>query len=89
MKPTGALLIIVGVLLGLYAFNMNVSVEGVNIFQRVNNMGLMEDRRNLLDIAETIALSGVVFLGFGVIAERLTGLTPKAVPAAKEERENL
>ena len=69
MKLTGVLLILVGVIVALYALNMNVTVEGANLFQRINNTGLMADRSNILGIAETLFLAGVVFFGFGAMAD--------------------
>lgn len=82
MKKIGIVLIIVGMLWATIAFNMSTSVDtGGETFgagqysievpkMRVNNLGLMEDRRNHLMFAGLTILVGVMLLGFGTVSER-------------------
>lgn len=77
MKKIGLLLIVVSAIWGAIAFNMptTVTTEGQRIGSgqysiyvpsvTVNNIGLMEQRRNHLLIAGFIAISGVVLFGLG------------------------
>lgn len=59
MKLTGILLVILGVLLVFFALDMDVSV-GTAFGQRVNNIGLMNDRQNILIISATLFIAGVI-----------------------------
>lgn len=82
MRGTGIVLIIVGIIWALIAFNMNVTVTTESRFYSgaysshyeppvtVNNIGLMEDRRNHLMFAGLTILAGVVLIGFGSLPER-------------------
>jgi hypothetical protein len=68
MRTAGVFALIFGVLLGVVALNMDTSVAtkaqtvaGVEIpSQRVNNLGLMDDRRNLLLVAGVMVIAGVI-----------------------------
>lgn len=59
MKLTGIFLIVLGFLLGVFALDMDVSV-GTAFGQRVNNIGLMNDRQNTLMIAATLFIAGII-----------------------------
>lgn len=67
MKALGALLLVLGILLGAVALNMDTSVAteaqtigGVSIPSvRVNNLGLMDERRNYLLVSGLLILLGV------------------------------
>lgn len=81
MRKIGIVLVIVGMLWAIIAFNMSTSVDtGGETFgagqysievpkMRVNNLGLMEDRRNHLMFAGLTILVGVMLLGFGTVSE--------------------
>lgn len=63
MKITGILLIILAVLLGVFALDMDVSV-GTAFGQRVNNIGLMNDRQNILLVSATFFIAGIILCAF-------------------------
>jgi len=75
MRTTGAVLLVVGLLLGVVALNMDTSVAteaqsvgGITIPSvRVNNLGLMDERRNYLIVASVIAVVGVLLVAAGAI----------------------
>lgn len=81
MKFSGILMVVFGVIWGLVAFNMDVSVttEAKTLADEtyavhvpsvaVNNVGLMDERRNHLMGAGVVFIAGVVLLGFGVVAQ--------------------
>jgi hypothetical protein len=81
VKKVGILLIIVGTLWATIAFNMSTSVNaGGETFgsgeysikvpqMKVNNLGLMEDRRNHLMFSGLTILIGVVLFGFGSMSD--------------------
>jgi len=70
MKQLGALLIIIGIIWGLVAFNMDTTVQtesmsigGMYIPSRsVNNIGKMDERRNHLIAAGLVLLIGVILV---------------------------
>ncbi|MDD2541936.1 MAG: hypothetical protein PHH28_12960 [Desulfuromonadaceae bacterium] len=79
MKTIGIALLVVGCILGIYAFQMETTVTtegkdfgyGISIpSMTVNNLGLMEDRRNKLMIAGVLVLVGAIFTAFGSKTER-------------------
>jgi len=88
MKKIGILLIIIGTLWAAMAFNMSTSVNAggetygsgeysIKVPQmRVNNLGLMEERRNHLMFSGLTILIGVMLLGFGTVSEN------RNIPAA-------
>jgi hypothetical protein len=66
MQKVGISLLVIGVLLGLFALNMDTSVatEGRYGFpERVVNISLMEQRRTLLMLAGLAVLIGAIFTG--------------------------
>jgi len=60
MRVVGAILLGLGIIIGLAAFNKDVSVD--TPYGRVNNMGLMDDRRNYLMAAGVCAIVGAIFI---------------------------
>lgn len=80
MKILGAALVIVGLAWALIAFNMSTTVEaggeriGSGAFTvdiprvTVNNLGLMERRRNHLMMAAVTILAGIILFGFGTVS---------------------
>ncbi|MEI6746836.1 MAG: hypothetical protein WCL34_12810 [Methylococcaceae bacterium] len=60
MKKIGIALISLGIFCAILAFNMNVSVG------TIYNIGLLNDRQNILFISGIIFLAGVILLGFGL-----------------------
>lgn len=83
MKISAIILIALGLLWGLIAFNMEVTVQGAAFTaNRIYNEGLMEQRRIHLGIAETLSLAGVILLGFAVLGNKVEGRGAKgALPA--------
>jgi hypothetical protein len=81
MKGTGILLIIIGAIWTIIAFNMNTTVEsggekiGSGAYSieipkmKVNNLGLMDERRNHLMFAGLTIVVGVILFGFGALSE--------------------
>lgn len=77
LRNVGVFLFILGAVWVSLAFNMDTTVlvegktygEGAFAFtspsQRVNNLGLMNDRQNHLMIAGIVLLAGIVLIGFG------------------------
>ena len=70
MKVIGIVLVVAGILLAIFAFNMNVTVstDSVSIggsyipSQQVNNAGLMSERQNYLLVAGVLFLAGLVLM---------------------------
>lgn len=108
MKGVGILLLVVGAIWALVAFNMDTTVtseaqrygSGEFAFEvpsvTVNNLGLMETRRNHLMFSGLTMLAGVVLIGFGSISRKAepdaAGLVPcpfcaeRILPAARKCR---
>lgn len=92
MKAFGVLLVIAGLVWGLIAFNMDTTVttesETVgsgeySIYmpsQTVNNLGLMETRRNHLMFSGLTILVGVLLFGFGSISTKSSEDNPSLKP---------
>jgi len=76
MKTMGIILVTVAILYGLIAFNLEVAVSGSSVFERINNSGLMDARRNHLSVAEAIGLAGVILIGIGAVLEKLETFRP-------------
>lgn len=68
MKVLGIFLVVVGLLWAIVASNMDVTV-GTG-YGAVNNIGLMDVRRNNLLFAGLAVLVGAVFIGFGFISQQ-------------------
>ena len=64
MKISGILLVILGIILGIMAATMDVSVEGSYKTERIINLGLMNDRSNLSIGAGVTFISGILLIGF-------------------------
>ena len=69
MKKAGVLLIALGIFSVFLAFNMDV-VIGTSY-----NIGLLNERQNIVYLSGVLFLAGIMLFGFGVVA--------------KEESENL
>ena len=91
MRPLGLVLIAIGAIGLLIAFNMNTTVEvrtprtigdyTFNETERVHNIGLMDERRNWLIVSGLVLVAGVLFFGFGALSEQghmpVCGNTPQ------------
>jgi hypothetical protein len=69
MKTIGIILLSIGIILGIYALTMDVSVKvdypGGNPYglpDRVNNLGLMNDRQNYSIFAGVLSIIGIVLV---------------------------
>jgi len=64
MKSLGGLMLVIGIILGIYALNMDTTVDsplfGGNF--RVNNLGLMNEKTNYLIFSGILSLVGVLLL---------------------------
>jgi hypothetical protein len=84
MKRFGVLLIIIGIIWGLVAFNMDTTVQtesmsigGMYIPSRsVNNLGKMDERRNHLIAAGLALLIGVILLSSNQSKQKEESTTP-------------
>jgi hypothetical protein len=54
------ILLIVGIVLGVYAFFMDTSVSVSGFSQRINNIGLMADKQNYLVVAGILIIAGAI-----------------------------
>ena len=63
MKILGIFLIIIGIICGYTALNMDTSVE-TSFGHRVNNLGLMNQQTNFLIGAGITFISGIILIGF-------------------------
>ena len=96
MKGFGIFLVVAGLMWALIAFNMNTTVTSES--QRfgsgeyaidvpavtVNNLGLMETRRNHLMFSGLTILAGVVLIGFGSISSQPKTDGLRACPSCAE-----
>jgi hypothetical protein len=75
MKRFGLILMVLGLAGGVYAFSMDTSVASGSysnyVPDRVNNIGLMDDRRNYLYASGLAILIGVILFGFGSVQQKL------------------
>ena len=72
MKAFGVICTFFGIVLLVIAFNVDVSLEvpgdgAYGLPRRVNNIGLMDQRRNYMILAGLLTLCGVIFIGFGSV----------------------
>ncbi len=100
MKPLGLLLVVLGLVGGAFAFQMDTSVKtggetiGSGSYsitipeKRVNNLGLMDDRRNYLYASGLSILIGVLLFGFGSIQQSALGPSAYATKA-RESAESI
>lgn len=90
-KNIGWLILIFGICLGVYALNIDVSVEyshtsyatGKLESGRVNNIGLMDDKRNYLIVAGFLCVIGVV-----IITTASKTQTKEPTQAFEQKKEN-
>lgn len=92
MKTFGVILVVIGLVWAVIAFNMSTTVEvggeriGSGVYSievprgQVNNFGLMEQRRNQLMMAGVTIIAGVILFGFGAQSEE------RVVVPAEESR---
>jgi hypothetical protein len=87
MKIFGWVALTIGLMLGVYALTMDVSVAvaaknyGYGIetpAMSVNNMGLMAQRQNYLIFSGILSVVGAILIGFGAMAPK-----PPARPVAE------
>lgn len=91
MKGLGIALLLVGLVVGLFAMTMDVSVSteaqtigGVEMpSQRVNNLGLMDERRNYLIIAGFLMTGGLVLTVLGYQRGDIGTAQPVPAPLRK------
>lgn len=74
MKGFGALLAFLGGVILVVAFSMDTTLAvpgggSYGIPDRVNNIGLMDQRRNYMIVAGLVILCGVMLIGFGSVAK--------------------
>lgn len=82
MRSVGTLLIILGIAVSLYGFFMDTSVSaGVD---RVNNLGLMNERQIILFVGGVMCIMGSIFLSAAHIADSVQN-----APKVSEAKPNL
>ena len=87
LKVFGVLLLVIACISGLRFLSMDTSVavehqvNGWTQVERVNNLGLMDDRRNWLIISGFTALIGALFFGLGFLVEKRPVSTGEALDA--------
>lgn len=77
MKKFGIVLIFIGSLWAIWAFNMKTTINTGSQFvgsiyipdTTVNNIGLMDERRTHLMMASVLIIVGVILYGFGSITQ--------------------
>ena len=101
MKILGLLILLVGIVWAGIAFNLNTTVEGGGqtfgsgeySFQTpkvtVNNLGLMEARRNQLMFSGLAVLIGALFVGFGSLTSNSSIASPEAFLCPKCSSKNV
>lgn len=98
MKDIGAILLIVGIGLGVYAMTMETSVKvdypmgnRFGMPERVNNIGLMNNKQNYLMIAGALSVIGILLIITGkkpnekVTTETNTKKCPQCAEEVKAE----
>lgn len=71
MKAIGVIALVIGILVTIVAFNMDATVA-TDFGGRVNNIGLMDQRRNFIIVGSLIVIVGVLFTGFASMGNRGT-----------------
>jgi hypothetical protein len=91
MRRLGLLLIVVGLIWGIVAFNMSTSVKvggsgkySSYVPEEVHNIGLMDQRRNQIFISAVLIICGVILFGFGTVSE-----SKKTIPVSAESSSEL
>lgn len=64
MKIIGLLLIFFGIAIGMYAFAMDTTVDVDHAFdlKRVNNIGLLNEKQNILFVSGVLCIMGSIFV---------------------------
>jgi hypothetical protein len=68
MRTLGVIILIIGIILGIYALSMDTSVQvnydgnSFGLPERVNNIGLMNTKQNLVIVAGVLAIIGTLIL---------------------------
>ena len=93
MKTVGVLLMIAGLVFGLYGFTMDVTVTvpaqsyGYGIStpaMTVNNIGLMDERRNYLEVGGFLVVLGILVV---VLSPKEVEVTSNSQRKARVEKE--
>ena len=64
MRTFGIILLIIGIIIGIYTLSMDTSVQVSGSFERVNNIGLMNEKQNFLIVACLLSIVGVLIIIF-------------------------
>jgi hypothetical protein len=70
MRTLGIIILIIGIVLGIYALSMDTSVQvnydgnSFGLPERVNNIGLMNTKQNLIIVAGVLSIIGTLILIF-------------------------
>lgn len=64
MKAIGIVLLIIGVIAFFVAFNMDTTVASDFGSRRIHNIGLMNDRQNIIIVGGVLAVIGAIFVAF-------------------------
>jgi hypothetical protein len=83
MKGLGLFLIALGALGLLVGLCMDTSVDVPGLSERVHNVGLMDQRRNLLIAGGFVLLGGLLCCGFAEHIEAAQGKAAKVAKVAK------
>jgi excinuclease UvrABC helicase subunit UvrB len=90
MKKIGIILVAIGLILGYIAFSMDTTISAGLYGERVNNIGLMDERRNYLLVASLVIISGLILFGIGKMSELSATRSEAAkTPQSLKERELL
>lgn len=88
MKTSGSLLLVVGAVWALIAFNSDTTVYVDGPFsKKVQNVGLMDERRNHLLMASLLVVVGVILFSFGN-THRTKSATAATSPALVSDSED-
>ena len=82
MKSSGILLVVIGLICEIIAMTMDVSVLSGYSGDRVNNLGLMNDRSNLVMGGGIAFISGIILIGFS--SKSITSKNGKQCPQCAE-----
>ncbi len=83
MREFGIFLMIIGSILGIYAYtsdtSVNAGISGLGV-DRISNLSMMNDQQNLIIIAGILAIIGAILLVGGSLIKQLE--IPAPLPAA-------
>lgn len=83
MKLIGFIVLAVGCIGAVASLNMDTTVgvesqvNGWTNIERVHNIGRMDERRNWLIVSGFVVVTGAVFVGFGVLADKSHPTMPR------------